>query len=113
MTARMPRVLTIAGMDSGGAAGVAADLKAFARCGAHGLAAVVALTAQNTVEVRAIHEVPPDFVRAQIEAVLDDIGADAAKTDAVLRRAHRGRRRHAGAARPAAGGGSGHAGQFR
>jgi hydroxymethylpyrimidine/phosphomethylpyrimidine kinase len=67
-------------MDSGGAAGVAADLKAFARCGAHGLAAVVALTAQNTVEVRDIHEVPPDFVRAQIEAVLDDIGADAAKT---------------------------------
>ena len=80
MTARMPRVLTIAGMDSGGAAGVAADLKAFARCGAHGLAAVVALTAQNTVEVRGIHEVPPDFVRAQIDAVLDDIGADAAKT---------------------------------
>ena len=76
----MPRVLTIAGVDSGGAAGVAADLKAFARCGAHGLAAVVALTAQNTVEVRGIHEVPPDFVRAQIEAVLDDIGADAAKT---------------------------------
>ena len=67
-------------MDSGGGAGVAADLKAFARCGAHGLAAVVALTAQNTVEVRGIHEVPPDFVRAQIEAVLDDIGADAAKT---------------------------------
>ena len=57
MTARMPRVLTIAGMDSGGAAGVAADLKAFARCGAHGMAAVVALTAQNTVEVRDIHEV--------------------------------------------------------
>ena len=80
MTARMPRVLTIAGMDSGGAAGVAADLKAFARCGAHGLAAVVALTAQNTVEVRDIHEVPPDFVRAQIDTVLDDIGADAAKT---------------------------------
>ena len=80
MTARMPRVLTIAGMDSGGAAGVAADLKAFARCGAHGLAAVVALTAQNTVEVSGIHEVPPDFVRAQIDAVLDDIGADAAKT---------------------------------
>src|SRR6478609_2413057 len=80
VTARMPRVLTIAGMDSGGAAGVAADLKAFARCGAHGLAAVVALTAQNTLEVRDIHEVPADFVRAQIETVLDDIGADAAKT---------------------------------
>jgi hydroxymethylpyrimidine/phosphomethylpyrimidine kinase len=80
VNARVPRVLTIAGVDSGGAAGVAADLKAFARCGAHGMAAVVALTAQNTVEVRGIHEVPPDFVRAQIDAVLDDIGADAAKT---------------------------------
>jgi len=76
----VPRVLTIAGWDSGGAAGAAADLKAFARCGAHGMAAIVALTAQNTVEVRGIHEVPPDFVRAQIDAVLDDIGADAAKT---------------------------------
>ena len=80
MNARVPRVLTIAGVDSGGAAGVAADLKAFARCGAHGMAAIVALTAQNTMEVRGIHEVPPDFVRAQIDAVLDDIGADAAKT---------------------------------
>ena len=80
MNARVPRVLTIAGVDSGGGAGVAADLKAFARCGAHGMAAIVALTAQNTVEVRGIHEVPPDFVRAQIDAVLDDIGADAAKT---------------------------------
>jgi hydroxymethylpyrimidine/phosphomethylpyrimidine kinase len=80
VNARVPRVLTIAGMDSGGAAGVAADLKAFARCGAHGMAAIVALTAQNTVGVRGIHEVPPDFVRAQIDAVLDDIGADAAKT---------------------------------
>jgi hydroxymethylpyrimidine/phosphomethylpyrimidine kinase len=77
---RPPRVLTIASSDSGGGAGVQADLKAFARCGAHGMSAIVALTAQNTVGVRAIHEVPPDFVRAQIDAVLDDIGADAAKT---------------------------------
>jgi hydroxymethylpyrimidine/phosphomethylpyrimidine kinase len=76
----VPRVLTIAGSDSGGGAGVAADLKAFARCGAHGMMAIVALTAQNTVGVSGIHEVPPDFVRAQIDAVLDDIGADAAKT---------------------------------
>jgi hydroxymethylpyrimidine/phosphomethylpyrimidine kinase len=76
----LPRVLTIASSDSGGGAGVQADLKAFARCGAHGMSAIVALTAQNTVDVRAIHEVPPAFVRAQIEAVLDDIGADAAKT---------------------------------
>jgi hydroxymethylpyrimidine/phosphomethylpyrimidine kinase len=80
MTPGVPRVLTIAGSDSGGGAGVAADLKAFARCGAHGMMAIVALTAQNTVGVSGIHEVPPDFVRAQIDAVLDDIGADAAKT---------------------------------
>jgi hydroxymethylpyrimidine/phosphomethylpyrimidine kinase len=76
----IPRVLTIASSDSGGGAGIQADLKAFARCGAHGMSAIVALTAQNTVGVRAIHEVPPEFARAQIEAVLDDIGADAAKT---------------------------------
>jgi hydroxymethylpyrimidine/phosphomethylpyrimidine kinase len=75
-----PRVLTIASSDSGGGAGIQADLKAFARCGAHGMSAIVALTAQNTVGVHAIHQVPPDFVRAQIDAVLDDIGADAAKT---------------------------------
>jgi hydroxymethylpyrimidine/phosphomethylpyrimidine kinase len=79
--ARMvPRVLTIASSDSGGGAGIQADLKAFARCGAHGMSAIVALTAQNTLGVTAIHEVPPEFVRAQIDAVLDDIGADAAKT---------------------------------
>jgi len=75
-----PRVLTIASSDSGGGAGIQADLKAFARCGAHGMSAIVALTAQNTVGVTAIHELPPAFVTAQIEAVLDDIGADAAKT---------------------------------
>ncbi len=76
----VPRVLTIASSDSGGGAGIQADLKAFARCGAHGMSAIVALTAQNTVGVTAIHELPPEFVRAQIDAVLDDIGADAAKT---------------------------------
>ena len=76
----LPRVLTIAGSDSGGGAGIQADLKAFARCGAHGMSAIVALTAQNTLGVTAIHELPPEFVRAQIDAVLDDIGADAAKT---------------------------------
>jgi hydroxymethylpyrimidine/phosphomethylpyrimidine kinase len=76
----LPRVLTIAGSDSGGGAGIQADLKAFARCGAHGMSAIVALTAQNTAGVTAVHEVPPGFVRAQIDAVLDDIGADAAKT---------------------------------
>ena len=77
---RVPRVLTIASSDSGGGAGIQADLKAFARCGAHGMSAIVALTAQNTVGVSAIHEVPPDFARAQIDVVLDDLGADAAKT---------------------------------
>ena len=61
-------------------AGIEADLKAFARCGAHGMSAIVALTAQNTLGVTAIHELPSSFVRAQIDAVLDDIGADAAKT---------------------------------
>ncbi|HUY45199.1 MAG TPA: bifunctional hydroxymethylpyrimidine kinase/phosphomethylpyrimidine kinase [Streptosporangiaceae bacterium] len=76
----VPRVLSIASSDSGGGAGIQADLKAFARCGAHGMTAVVALTAQNTLGVTAIHEVPPAFVRAQIDAVLDDIGADAVKT---------------------------------
>ena len=76
----VPRVLTIASSDSGGGAGIQADLKAFARCGAHGMSAIVALTAQNTLGVTAVHELPPPFVRAQIDAVLDDIGADAAKT---------------------------------
>ncbi len=76
----VPRVLSVASSDSGGAAGIQADIKALARCGAHGMTAIVALTAQNTLGVTAIHELPPAFVRAQIDAVLDDIGADAAKT---------------------------------
>ena len=76
----VPRVLTVASSDSGGGAGIQADLKAFARCGAHGMSAIVALTAQNTLGVTAVQELPPQFVRAQIDAVLDDIGADAAKT---------------------------------
>ena len=75
-----PRCLTIATSDSGGGAGIQADLKAFARLGCHGMSALVALTAQNTVEVRAVHEVPPDFIRAQLEALFDDVGVDAAKT---------------------------------
>jgi hydroxymethylpyrimidine/phosphomethylpyrimidine kinase len=74
------RVLTIASSDSGGGAGIQADLKAFARCGAHGMSAIVALTAQNTLGVSAIEQLPPGFVREQIRAVLDDIGAGAAKT---------------------------------
>jgi hydroxymethylpyrimidine/phosphomethylpyrimidine kinase len=76
----IPRVLTVASSDSGGGAGIQADLKAFARCGAHGMSAIVALTAQNTLGVTAIAEQSPEFVREQIKAVLDDIGADAVKT---------------------------------
>jgi hydroxymethylpyrimidine/phosphomethylpyrimidine kinase len=75
-----PRCLTIATSDSGGGAGIQADLKAFARGGCHGLSALVALTAQNTLGVTAIHELPPEFVTAQLDAVFDDIGVDAAKT---------------------------------
>jgi hydroxymethylpyrimidine/phosphomethylpyrimidine kinase len=76
----VPRVLTIAGSDSGGGAGIQADLKAFVAAGCHGTSAIVALTAQNTTGVSAVHEVPPQFVRAQLEAVFEDIGVDAAKT---------------------------------
>jgi hydroxymethylpyrimidine/phosphomethylpyrimidine kinase len=74
------RCLTIAGSDSGGGAGVQADLKAFAAAGCHGMSAIVALTAQNTAGVTAVHDVPPAFVRAELEAVFDDLGVDAAKT---------------------------------
>ncbi len=76
----VPRALTIASSDSGGGAGIQADLKAFAAAGCHGMSAIVALTAQNTAGVTAIHELPPDFVTAQLEAVFEDIGVDAAKT---------------------------------
>src|SRR6266550_2016548 len=76
----VPRCLTIAGSDSGGGAGIQADLKAFAAAGCHGSSAIVALTAQNTVGVTDVFEVPPEFVRAQLDAVFSDIGADAAKT---------------------------------
>ncbi len=76
----MPRALTIAGSDSGGGAGIQADLKVFFALGCHGTSALTALTAQNTVGVSAIHEVPPEFVIAQIDAIVGDIGVDAAKT---------------------------------
>ncbi len=72
--------MTIAGSDSGGGAGIQADLKAFAAAGAHGLSVIVALTAQNTVGVTAVHELPTSFVLAQLDAVYSDIGVDAAKT---------------------------------
>ncbi|HEY3181985.1 MAG TPA: bifunctional hydroxymethylpyrimidine kinase/phosphomethylpyrimidine kinase [Gaiellaceae bacterium] len=76
----VPRALTIATSDSGGGAGIQADLKAFAAAGAHGMSVLVALTAQNTTAVSAIHELPSDFVVAQLDAVFEDIGVDAAKT---------------------------------
>ena len=74
-----PRVLTIAGSDSGGGAGIQADLKTFAAHGVYGLCAITALTAQNTSGVWAVHAAPPEMVAAQIDAVLDDVGADAVK----------------------------------
>ena len=76
---RIPRVLSIAGSDSGGGAGIQADLKAFAACGAHGMTAITAITAQNTVGVTAVHPIPPDVIVAQVRAVQDDIGVDAVK----------------------------------
>jgi hydroxymethylpyrimidine/phosphomethylpyrimidine kinase len=77
---RLPVALTIAGSDSGGGAGIQADLKTFAAMGVHGTAAITAITAQNTVTVTEIHEVPVRVIRAQIDAVVEDIGVQAAKT---------------------------------
>jgi hydroxymethylpyrimidine/phosphomethylpyrimidine kinase len=77
---RIPVALTIAGSDSGGGAGIQADLKTFAALGVHGTSAITAITAQNTVTVTAIHEVPVSVIRAQIDAVVEDIGVQAAKT---------------------------------
>jgi hydroxymethylpyrimidine/phosphomethylpyrimidine kinase len=76
---RIPRVLSIAGSDSGGGAGIQADLKAFARCGVHGMTAITAITAQNTVAVTAVHTLPGDLIIEQVRAVADDIGVDAVK----------------------------------
>ncbi|MEJ3656907.1 bifunctional hydroxymethylpyrimidine kinase/phosphomethylpyrimidine kinase [Actinomycetes bacterium KLBMP 9759] len=75
-----PRVMAVAGTDSGGGAGAVADLRAFAACGVHGCLAVTAVTVQNTVAVTGVHTVPPETVAAQIEAVATDIGLDAVKT---------------------------------
>jgi hydroxymethylpyrimidine/phosphomethylpyrimidine kinase len=77
--ASYPRVLSIAGSDSGGGAGIQADLKTFAALGCYGMTAITALTAQNTQHVVAIHAVPPAFLKAQIQAVVEDIGVDAVK----------------------------------
>lgn len=73
------KILTIAGSDSGGGAGIQADLKTIAALGCYGLSAITALTAQNTVGVKAIHAPEPEFLKAQLDAVLEDIGADAVK----------------------------------
>jgi hydroxymethylpyrimidine/phosphomethylpyrimidine kinase len=76
---RVPAVLSIAGSDSGGGAGIQADLKAFARCGVHGMTAITAITAQNTVGVEAVEAVSPETIVAQVGAVAEDIGVDAVK----------------------------------
>ena len=76
---RYVRVLSIAGSDSGGGAGIQADLKTFAALGCYGMTAITAITAQNTQGVRAIHGIPPEMLRAQIDAVVEDIGVDAVK----------------------------------
>jgi len=77
---RIPKALTIAGSDSGGGAGIQADLKTFSALGVYGTTVITSVTAQNTLGVTAIHDLPPEMVRAQIRVVVEDIGADAAKT---------------------------------
>ena len=105
---RVPAVLSIAGSDSGGGAGIQADLKAFARCGVHGMTAITAITAQNTVGVEAVEAVSPEMIVAQVRAVAEDIGVDAVKigmlgqreTVAAVVEALGVRRRGAGGDRP-------------
>ncbi|MFQ6081702.1 MAG: bifunctional hydroxymethylpyrimidine kinase/phosphomethylpyrimidine kinase, partial [Candidatus Bathyarchaeia archaeon] len=77
---KIPCALTIAGSDSGGGAGIQADLKTFAALGVHGMSALTSITAQNTAAVTAVQDVRSDIVKAQIDAVMEDIGVDAAKT---------------------------------
>ena len=74
-----PRLLSIAGSDSGGGAGIQADLKAFSRCGAHGMTAITAVTVQNTLAVFGVYPLPPEAIVEQVRAVTDDIGIDAVK----------------------------------
>lgn len=76
----IPRVLTIAGSDPSGGAGIEADIKVITAHGCYGMTAITALTVQNTEGVKGIHVVPPEFLRSSLEAVLDDIGADVIKT---------------------------------
>lgn len=80
MAAGVPRALSVAGSDSGGGAGIQADLKTFAALGVYGMTAITAVTAQNTMEVTGVVEIPPEDVARQIDAVATDIGVDAAKT---------------------------------
>src|SRR4030081_4070715 len=80
-----PIALTIAGSDSSGGAGIQADLKTFSALGVYGASVITALTAQNTVGVTAIHDVPPDFVTAQIDAVFSDLAVDAVKIGMLAR----------------------------
>ena len=77
---RIPRALTIAGSDSGGGAGIQADLKTFAALGVHGMSALTAITAQNTREVTMVHDIPIEMIKEQIRVVVEDIGVDAVKT---------------------------------
>jgi hydroxymethylpyrimidine/phosphomethylpyrimidine kinase len=96
----LKRALTIAGSDSGGGAGIQADLKTFGALGVYGASVLTALTAQNTLGVQAVFEAPPQFVTAQIDSVLGDIGADAVKTGmlsnaAIIEAVAEGIRRHA------------------
>src|SRR3712207_3602136 len=80
MTTRpVPIALSIAGSDSGGGAGIQADLKAFARAGVHGTTAITAITVQNTVGVSAVHPIPPQVIQEQVRAVANDLGVDAVK----------------------------------
>ncbi|HXX38317.1 MAG TPA: bifunctional hydroxymethylpyrimidine kinase/phosphomethylpyrimidine kinase [bacterium] len=96
---RIPRALSIAGSDSGGGAGIQADLKTFSALGVFGMTAITAVTAQNTTAVTAVAEIPPEVVAAQIDAVVTDIGVDAAKTGmlssaAIIRAVAESVRRH-------------------
>jgi hydroxymethylpyrimidine/phosphomethylpyrimidine kinase len=75
----VPVALTIAGSDSGGGAGIQADLKAFARAGVHGTSAITAITVQNTVGVTGVHPIPPETIQAQARAVIEDLGVDVVK----------------------------------
>ena len=90
----MKMAMTIAGSDSGGGAGIQADLKTFAALGVFGTSAITALTAQNTMGVQGVFAIPPEFVARQIDAVISDIGTDAVKTGMLSKPGdHRGGRR--------------------